>query len=110
MENKISFEEFVKRIPCHFCGALVSKEELEENGAYTYPDNFPYCLKCQKGMKSMTLDQVNEIVKDITEEHNGYIAQRESVDSVIEPYGEVEDTIWENGFLNGIKYIKNLMK
>lgn len=30
-------------IPCHVCGIFVSKEELDENAAYTYPDNKPYC-------------------------------------------------------------------
>jgi hypothetical protein len=30
-------------LPCHVCGTLVDKDELDENGAYTYPDNKPYC-------------------------------------------------------------------
>lgn len=36
---------FLKTIkpPCHVCGVQISKEELDENGAYTYPDNLPYC-------------------------------------------------------------------
>jgi len=33
----------VKKLPCHVCGVLIDKEELDENGAYTYPDNKPHC-------------------------------------------------------------------
>jgi hypothetical protein len=32
-----------KTLPCHVCGTLITVEELDENGAYTYPDNKPYC-------------------------------------------------------------------
>lgn len=30
-------------LPCHVCGTQISVEELNENAAYTYPDNLPYC-------------------------------------------------------------------
>lgn len=30
-------------LPCHVCGVLIDKDELDENGAYSYPDNLPHC-------------------------------------------------------------------
>ncbi len=30
-------------LPCYVCGQLIDIEELDENAAYTYPDNRPYC-------------------------------------------------------------------
>ncbi len=28
---------------CHACQAAICKDCLQENAAYTYPDNLPYC-------------------------------------------------------------------
>lgn len=44
---KEEYDLNLNSLPCHFCGAPVSIEELDENGAYTYPDNFPFCPNCQ---------------------------------------------------------------
>lgn len=31
------------KLPCHVCGVLISKDELDENGAYSYPEGLPHC-------------------------------------------------------------------
>jgi len=36
-------------IPCHVCGTLMMKEEVDENAAYTSPDNKPYCPEHSPG-------------------------------------------------------------
>jgi len=35
--------DIAKVLPCHVCGTFITKEELDENGAYTYPEGLPYC-------------------------------------------------------------------
>jgi len=35
-----------KSLPCYKCGTLIDIDILDENGAYTYPDNLPYCPNC----------------------------------------------------------------
>jgi len=39
-------ENMPKALPCYKCGAPIDIEILDENGAYTYPDNLPYCPDC----------------------------------------------------------------
>lgn len=36
----------VYALPCYECGTLVSIEKLDEYGAYTIPENKPFCLNC----------------------------------------------------------------
>lgn len=41
--SKVPTEYIADSLPCHVCGTLISIEELNENAAYTYPENLPYC-------------------------------------------------------------------
>lgn len=36
-----------KKLACYKCGVLLDVDELDENGAYTYPDGKPFCPDCQ---------------------------------------------------------------
>ena len=43
LQSKLVKETSPNQLPCHVCGTMIDVDELNENAAYTYPDNKPFC-------------------------------------------------------------------